>query len=236
MQRSQRHLGQALQNEPHLARIDTQSGAHTLPPVPAPTGDPLVIPPDHLAGLHRFVGRLASLHGIEQLAAIGHHQSRQPLIGEQVFAPHRNGVADADGVVEIDHGIDGRQVAIAGDPLSQSLGGTGSPLRLGAELSEQIAPGGEMRLCPRHIGGQHGAAGLIKGSRPHVRVDHGGGLHRDAQSAKAGSQLADFGGDMGGDQGHSDSINEKGREKAAAGQHSGDGKSGLRAILREHVR
>ncbi|GKR09252.1 hypothetical protein KAM472_02200 [Aeromonas caviae] len=143
------------------------------------------------------------MRGVKAFAAIGNHQARRSHIGRQILPAHGNGILDADGVVEIDHGIDGGQDAIAQHPLAQCLGRAGRAGRLGAKPLEYLIPGGQMFKGPGGLVGAKGRTCPGQGPLPHQSVNHGGGFHHDAEGTKARRQPGYLGVDTGDHREHS---------------------------------
>ena len=134
------------------------------------------------------MGRGPFLHGVKQLGAIGDDEARRPLIGGKILATDRDGVFDADGVVEIDHGVDAGQASLPQHPLAQRLCRTGGARWFGPEALEHLVPGGQMRLRPGGPARRHGLAGPGQRLRADPAIDDGGPFDPDAQGPKSRGQ------------------------------------------------
>ncbi|MNZ30910.1 hypothetical protein D3C78_481980 [compost metagenome] len=134
------------------------------------------------------MGRGPLLHGVKQLGAIGNDQPGRPLISGEILPTDGDGVFDADGVVEIDDGIDAGQAALPLHPLEQRLGRAGGPLGLGTEAFEHLPPGGQMILCPGCTARRNGLAGPRQRLCADVAIDHGGPVDLDAQGPESRGQ------------------------------------------------
>ena len=173
----------------HIRGREAQASADPLAPVPAATGDAEIVPPHHLSGSRCLLGWQPFFEGVKAFAAIGNHQTRRSHIGRQILPAHGNGILDADDVVEIDHGIDGGQDAIAQHPLAQCLGRAGRAGRLGAKPLEHLIPGGQMFKGP-------GASSVPRAAHARARArsppecQSRGGFHHDAEGTKPGANLA----------------------------------------------
>src|SRR6185437_6252925 len=103
------------EHEPHLTRARLDSRPHALAPVPASASDsPIVAPDDFTSGddLHL---RNAVLDRVEGLVARSPNETGVSDVGGDVLSSDRSSIANADGVVEVDSGVDGRQVSISSE-------------------------------------------------------------------------------------------------------------------------
>lgn len=171
-----------------------------LPPVPATAGDALVVPPDDLARVHGLHNAAAIPHCVTRLPALGADKPWRPGIGGGVLPSDRDGIADAEGVVEIDDRIHRGQPAVFLDLPAQRIGGAWRSLRLGAEAAVGVAPAFKVSGAP-FSPSRIGACRL----QQLLNIGVGRGIAQacamDAQRTEGGSELQDLGADLGRERG-----------------------------------
>ena len=122
---------------------------HALAPVPAPACHADRIGPDDLTRLRRIAA-------VERLATRREHQPDRAHHAVEVLPAHRDRPLHADRVVEVDEPVDRRELVRTPD---QRVRGAGIPL--GAERTERLTPGQQVRVVRSRELDRHGPRGTI---------------------------------------------------------------------------